>query len=351
MEAVSHITDANAPWDEVLRSAKEVVGADAATLIMFNGQQDLLLLKQIGVDESAEKEYTEHYYKDDAIAQAALTSPSGRWWDSSALQAQPESRKLPFYVDYMPRHRMGQVLAFVIVGEPERRAAISFQRMTPEPLAVEKLHRGKVGTYVRALSSAIAAREKTASSKYDSVENALSSLGDAIFLAGTNGKLYRCSSKSYELLSNAHMLSQRERALTHPDSGVITGFLAALRNAATGQKRTQFSISTSWGQGLRFDIAPAPAAFMLANEQVLLVRVQHSNAFVAADIEQLISYFAVSRAEAKVLAALIDGHSPQEHAKLEGIAERTVRNHIASLMKKMSCTRQAELVRLGSLLR
>jgi DNA-binding NarL/FixJ family response regulator len=46
----------------------------------------------------------------------------------------------------------------------------------------------------------------------------------------------------------------------------------------------------------------------------------------------------------------VAGHSPTDIAAATGAAERTIRNQIASLMRKMSRTRQAELVRLGTLL-
>jgi DNA-binding CsgD family transcriptional regulator len=350
MEAVTHIADDDAPWDDVLKTAKEVVGADAATLIMFNGNQDLLLLRQTGIDANAEKEYTEYYYQHDAIAQAALASPSGRWWDSTALQATTQSRMLPFYADYMPRHRMGQVLAFVIVGEPERRAAISFQRMSSDDAALEKLSSGKVGAYVRALAGAISTREHTSSMEYARLEAMLSSIGDTVLIAGVNGRLYRCSARSYELLGEAGMLAAHERAITHPRSDIMRGLLSALARAAIQQTRTYFSVPTSWGEGLHFDIAPAASSLKLSTEPALLVRIKRHSVFSAPDTDQLVRFFSITPAEARTLSALIQGHPPHEHAVLEGISERTVRNHVASLMKKMSCTRQAELVRLGSLL-
>jgi DNA-binding CsgD family transcriptional regulator len=77
---------------------------------------------------------------------------------------------------------------------------------------------------------------------------------------------------------------------------------------------------------------------------------QACSVFSVPDVAQIKSFFSVTEAEARVLCALIQGHSPLEYAQLAGLAERTVRNHIASLMKKMCCSRQAELVRLGSLL-
>lgn len=62
MEAVRHIQDPIPPWDDILTASRAVVGSDAASLIMFGGEQDLLLMRHQGFDAAAEKEYCEHAY-------------------------------------------------------------------------------------------------------------------------------------------------------------------------------------------------------------------------------------------------------------------------------------------------
>lgn len=57
--------------------------------------------------------------------------------------------------------------------------------------------------------------------------------------------------------------------------------------------------------------------------------------------------FDITHAEARVLAALIDGQSPAEHAQAHGASIHTVRKQIAVLMDKMGCHRQIDLVRAG----
>jgi len=351
MEAIRRLSDTSPPWDDLLQGAKDIVGADAATLIMFDQGRDLLLLKQTGIDESAEREYTEYYYKHDAFAQAALSGPAGLWWDSSILRATTDAQQRPFYTDYMPRHKLGQVLAFVIAGEPERRTAISFQRMTADPSAVEKMSRGQVATFIQALVQAIAAREKAGSVAYASLDTALSGMGEAVFVASANGKLYRCSVDAYLMLERARMLSGQERALAHPNPEVYLDLLSALSRSARLKQHAKVSVLTSWGEGLRLDILPAPDSLRLASETVLLVRIQRASIFSGPEAGELAPFFSITPAEAKTLSALIHGHSPKEQAMSAGLSEHTVRHHIASLMKKMSCNRQSELVRLGSLVR
>ena len=43
------------------------------------------------------------------------------------------------------------------------------------------------------------------------------------------------------------------------------------------------------------------------------------------------------------------GQSPKQHAGLQGVSVHTVRSQVTSLMTKMECTRQIDLVRKGLL--
>jgi len=350
MEAVRHIQDPIPPWDDILTASRVVIGSDAASLIMFGGKQDLLLMRHQGFDAAAEKEYCEHAYQHDAIAEAALRSPAGKWWDTFELQRTDGAARHPFYADYMPRHRMRQIMAFVILGDPDRRAAISFQRQTAKEHAIDSLTHGRVATYLRTLADAIAERERQGNVQLETLEATLSGLGEATFIASPNGRIQRCPTRVIEMLREVGMLGSSEHVLTHYRPDVIAGLLTALNTSAQQEKATSFAAPTSWGRGIRFDIIPAPAIYRLSTERALFVRMHKNSAFAVPEMEELAAFFTLTPAEARVLAGLIAGHSSGEYAHIAGVSEFTVRNHIASLMRKMSCTRQSELVRLGSLL-
>lgn len=350
MELVRHVQDPTPPWDDILTASRAVVGSDGATLIMFGGKNDLLLMHQQGVDAAAEREYRQFFCQHDALAEAAMASAPGKWWDTVELQRMEGATRHPFYADYLPRHRMRQVMAYVILGDPERRAAISFQRQTPKDNAVDGLARGHVATYLRALTEAIAERERQGNLQLDTLEATLGSLGEATFVVSPNGRIQRCSPRAHEMLREAGMLGASKRVLVHCRQDVLTGLVAALHLSAKQGKATSFAAPSSWGKGIRFDIIPAPAIYRLSTESALFVRMHKTSAFAVPEVEDLAAFFALTPAEARVLAGLIAGHSPSEHARTAGVMESTVRNQTASLMRKMSCTRQAELVRLGSLL-
>jgi DNA-binding CsgD family transcriptional regulator len=352
MEAVNHIGDHDPPWDAVLSSAKELVGADAATFIMLEGGTEKLgFVRQSGVDAAAELEYRQQFYQHDVIARACLESPAGLWWDSYELQRRPGGDRLPFFADFMHRHRTRQVACFIVLAEPDRHAGISFQRTTAQDGIIDVLSQGNVKAYTDALMNALSARASRIDTNITRIEAAFTGLGEAVFLASPAGKLVRCSATSFEMLKHAKMLSSIERALTHPRADVLRELLKALNKASTSATTVFFSAPTGWGTGLHFDIVPAPQEYKIASEALLLVRARQASAFVVPGVEELSSFFGLTTAEAKVLLGLIDGRPPKEIALASGVAERTVRNQIASLMQKMSCSRQSELVRLGSLLR
>jgi DNA-binding CsgD family transcriptional regulator len=351
MEVVHHLGDETPPWDAFLKSSQTLLGADAAAFIMFDGAQNFDELRHTDGNSSTAREYLEHFHKYDAIAQSARSSPAGKWWDSVELASEPGANKLPFYADFMPRHRLGQVTALILLAEPSRRMSVSFHRTTARANAIKEFSQGNVRLFTEALLKAISTRLASADVLIGGVEAALSGLGEAVFLTNRSGELVRCSASAYKLLAEARMLSRTQRALNHPEPRVMLGMLKALVMALTTATPRQYCVPLSWGEGVRFDIAAAPKNLRVASESLLLVRARKTSAFDLPDVAELAMFFGLTVAESRVLLLLIEGRAPKDIAIENKVAERTVRNQVVSLMKKMSCSRLSELVRLGSLLR
>ena len=110
------------------------------------------------------------------------------------------------------------------------------------------------------------------------------------------------------------------------------------------------TIPLGWGETYRLDISPANDCLKLGGESVLFVRMRQQSAFKLPEVQAMCLHFKITPAEGRVLLALVAGHTPGEIAAASGVAERTVRNQVASLLQKMDCSRQSELVRLVSLL-
>jgi DNA-binding CsgD family transcriptional regulator len=351
MESLAHVQDPTPPWKDILGNARDVVGADACTFIMLDRVDRPVFMEQVGLDASAEKDYQEYFYKEDFIAVAAADSPVGRWWDTVDLMRAPGLNVGPFYVDFMRKHRMGQISTFVVLAEPERRAAISFERVTvsEEPYAAHAREQYQA-QFMVSLLDAVAKRESVARTKFDAIESAFRQVDEAYLLADANGVVFRCSARASDMLNRAGMLKLPQMRLTHKNANAMAGLKRALGRASGTPTGVAYAAPLSWGRALRFDIVPAAAELKMSTETLMLIRLRELSAFRSPQEEELAAFFSLTSAEARVLRGLVAGHSPSEIASASRVSESTIRNQIASLMRKMSCSRQAELVRLATLL-
>ena len=186
--------------------------------------------------------------------------------------------------------------------------------------------------------------------RLEAIELTFASLNEATLLVTQGGLIWRLSPLADELLRAAKMISSDEASITHTDPLILQRLQLALTRAISTGACTVVTIPLAWGEAYRLDISPAHASVKLVTENILFVRLCKHSAFKLPEVLELCAHFGITPAEGRVLLALVAGHAPNEIASVSGVAERTVRNQIASLMQKMGCSRQCELVRLGSLL-
>lgn len=183
-----------------------------------------------------------------------------------------------------------------------------------------------------------------------SIDNAFSSLGEAVLLIGKESLVDKMSTLAPRYLDDANGWTVRGGRLRHANAKMQRLFEANC--AAVGHDRQQRSLATtaSWGEVFWVDISPAPQTLSPIEGRMMLVRLRRKSAFAMPDVGRLEVVFGITRAEAAVLAGLAAGHSVEEVATLRRASVLTVRKQVASLLSKMECHRQSELVRLASLL-
>lgn len=258
---------------------------------------------------------------------------------------------LAFHADYFGKHRIGQVLACIVENNGFVKAGFSFQRHTPQPGVRSSAAQEALARYTLALVDAFGQRRRARQAHMDAIEATLTGLGEGAFLATRRGLVWRPSPLAQEWLHRAHMIGPHASTLTHASPLVARRLRLALAHVAHTGRGVTLAVPAGWGEALRLDIGPAHASIKLATENILLVRMHRNSAFTPPDVEELCLHFGLTPAEGRCLLALVCGHAPNEYASASGLALHTVRNQIAALMRKMGCSRQAELVRLGSLLR
>lgn len=116
IEAANHLTDEEPPWVEILESAKELVGADTGTLIVFDANGKLAQLTAVGFSHDCFADYDGHYHSCDVLEQGSRLAESGTWLDTTEMYSRAQLSRTEFFSDFMQKHRMAQILALVVEG-------------------------------------------------------------------------------------------------------------------------------------------------------------------------------------------------------------------------------------------
>jgi DNA-binding CsgD family transcriptional regulator len=350
VEAVDHLTDPEPPWRDILDTARDLVGADSGALIVFDARNKLLTLTAIGLSDACASDYQEHYCNCDIIEQDGRNAPAGTWLDTARMYEPAQLHRTEFYADFMARHRMAQVLAHIIESNTVLHAAIGFQRSSVDAKAGDRLQSGDYARYFRLLRHQLSQRERTRAIGWKSLESAFSEVNEAVLLISVDCIVDKLSPLAVGFLDDVNGWILHGRRLRHADAKVQRLFDAHCAAVARDGQMRSMATASGWGELFWVDISAAPPALSLIGGRMLLVRMRKKSAFAMPDVTKLQSVFSITHAEAAVLAGLAAGHSVEEVATLRHASVLTVRKQVASLLTKMECSRQSELVRLASLL-
>lgn len=349
IEALDHISDPMPPWEQILATARDLIGADTGSLIMMDGRGKLLHLNHVDVPKSTLHDYIHHFHKLDVIADAAVGLDAGAWLDSNDVIPASRFERTEFHADYLRKHRQAQILALVLEQNIERRTAFSFQRSTIVANARDKLTQGEVGTYIRTFQVALERRRQVMANNLQLLEDTFSSLGEATCLVSVSGTVVHASAVANALLDNRNGLCIRQGRLFHPTPAVQAHLARNLEETLRTGTRTKATVALAWGETLSLDIAPSSPQVRLSNEPLAFMRLRRNSAFTEANVTDLVCIFGVTAAEARVLAGLVAGLTPAESAVANDVSENTVRKQIANLKTKMHCSRVVDLVKLAVL--
>ncbi|GJG96656.1 helix-turn-helix transcriptional regulator [Cupriavidus pauculus] len=350
IDAANHLTDPAPPWGEVLACASELVGADTGTLIAFDSAGNLAQLTASGFSNACSADYNGYYHSLDVLEQNSRSVATGTWLDTTEMYSSAALQRTEFFTDFMHKHRMAQILALVLEAGPVFRAAIGFQRSTIDSGLKARQETEPNAEFFRTLRSQMLKRQYALSIGIQSVESVFSAWEEAALLLTAKGTVVRISPLATRYLAEDGGWIVRSGQLKHPDSHVQSIFESYCSATASDGQRRSLATRTNWGEVTTFDLGPAPDSFSLFGGKLVLGRMRRKDSFCEPNVEKLMVVFGLTQAEGAVLSYLVAGHSAAEIAVLRAASVLTVRKQIDGLMKKMQCSRQAELVRLASLL-
>ena len=344
--AVGHLADPEPPWAEILESGRQLVGADSATFMTFDGK-GALTLHQDHVDPSAEHDYVEHFHVMDIGLSTAMTCPSGTWINTHDLIPSRVMEKTQYYADFMCRHRMRQIVCYIVKIDPVHRACFSFQREIIDPQARDQLESPVIVEFTRAVEAGLALRRELTIHRLATTEDALWLYGETTCLVSSGGLLCHASRHALDMFEGASSVRIRCGRLWHRNERVREAIYAAVGEASCSERLITIVIPDGMNGTLTLDMKRADVWMRLGNEPLVFARIKRSGVGEKISHKVMHAVFNLSNAEGCVLDHLVAGLDAGEIASTLAISLNTVRKNIALLMEKTGAKRQSDLVRIA----
>ena len=172
-------------------------------------------------------------------------------------------------------------------------------------------------------------------------------LGEAILLVSANGHIAYASPLSRIRLGEGEGMGLiRHDRLWHADPQVREQLTQVLTRAQSHGRGSELAVPASAGpSSVWLHFAKAHPDMQSTSDALFYVRVRIVTPKEPRDAaEQLRGAFNITTAESCVLAALVDGCVAKQYATRTGLSIHTVRKQITTVMRKMECSRQVELV-------
>jgi DNA-binding CsgD family transcriptional regulator/PAS domain-containing protein len=345
LDAIAHLEDPQPPWTDLLHGMRQVIGGDSATFILLENGSDLLSFQQVNVSAAAEREYTQHFCAHDILIPPTLGAAPGSWFDTHELFSSAFLSKNTYYADFMCRHDARQMVACILDQSPRRRGGLTVQRSTASPVR-GLLDSTRIRHVTQALRQGMARRNARAQQWLGDAELAFAAFAEAIFLATPSGTVLHASARAQEVFASHRSLRLRGQRLWHPSAQTRQALAAGLARTAQSHQRACLAIPAGPASGPeRLELVRALPQLSLGKETLVLARIHRGAPSGAPSIAGLCDAFRITPAEARVLTSLMAGQSLKQHAGAHGVSVHTVRSQVNSLMTKMECRRQIDLVR------
>lgn len=347
-------------WPVLLDGLRKHLHADSGLLRLYDDRcTELNLNLTVGFDPAYQRLYRERFVQDDPVRDRVAELPPGRMRRGDEVIPFSSLRRTPFYNEYMRPQGKRHLLGGPLLRESGLVAIFGVQR------------RGRRGAFIREQSRWLAwmaghlqraLRLYLHGARLDSRCRALSSLLDAsptaVFGIDGSGQVLLMNAPAEQLISGDSPLYLRDGRLhSHDRHGErelqrqIADTLVAAAEGAVGRPyagtvcadRSPSDIPTGvltipWTDPIHNDVGSARQLRAL----VLIGPSQLEHAGAADVVATLLQ---LTRAEARLVVALVECGTLEAAAERSGIRIGTARDYIKSALQKTGCRRQGELIR------
>ena len=301
-----------------------------------------------------QEQYKAHYVHVDPLVPAVAKLPVGSI--TQTITYMPESFfKSEFYNDFARPQGMGHTMGCILSRNNSQLAVMGLHRVDrrgnydPHELALLEL---LIPHLQRALQ--VNRRLWQLTGEVNATHDALHRLTIGVILVDASGKPLFLNKQAEAIVAAGNGLTLSKNILRAPTWSETQTLHKLIFDAAQAPQRSGGGMSVS-GPGLAqpLSILVTPVgkeqdkAFQLDNARVAAALFFGSaGQQLEFFLEGLIRLYGLTRAEARLAAALANGHSLEKIAKQFGVSKHTVRSQLKSCFRKTGTNRQTELVKL-----
>ncbi|QHE92905.1 hypothetical protein PI93_013470 [Pandoraea fibrosis] len=349
-EAVRAVGAGDADWLDVVQTAREFLGADAATFLCHDKQsRSVRFVEQAGHEARLIEEYAQRYYQYDDSTRRFWDAPAGTWYDSSVALKHESPNDRVFWNEFMRPYQLQQLVGVVICNDDDALTALSIQRMhIVEPSFA---HASKIAEYERQLAAAFFARRAAARASLGALSQMLDPAREGFLIASPDGWVLEFAPGLDVLLGgNDSQLLLKQRRLMHRQPEWQTRLVHSLRQVGVSREPVSLVLPDSWGHAYRMTLRPLSSPMNHGLRAAIGVRIERRSIFNVPTETALRQHFSLTQAEARLFHHLVAGLTIGECSEVLGLGTSTLRTQLSAILRKTGCHRQGELLRLAAML-
>ncbi|MFJ2993516.1 helix-turn-helix transcriptional regulator [Pandoraea sp. NPDC087047] len=349
-DAVQAVGEGHADWLDVVQTAREFLGADAATFLCHDKQsRSVRFVEQSGHEARLIDEYARYFYQYDDSTRRFWDAPAGTWYDSSVALKHESPNDRVFWNEFMRPYQLQQLVGVVISNDNDALTALSIQRMhIVEP---NFAHAARVAEYERQLAAAFAARRAATRASLNALSQMLDPSREGFLIASPDGWVLEFANGLDTLLaSHDSQLTLRQRHLIHRQPEWQTRLQKALGQVSRGGDAMSLVVPDSWGHAFRLTLRALGTHMNHGLRAAVGVRIERRSIFNVPGETALRQHFALTQAEARLFHHLVAGLTIGECSEVLSLSTSTLRTQLSAILRKTGCHRQGELLRLAALL-
>lgn len=352
---------APAGWRKFLSRLCEATNADSAMFaIAYPSRHDADFTCVHGIPAETVQEWVEKWMDKDpwtfdaGNAERIKHLPVGVPVPSSEMCPDEVLEQLEVYKEFLQKHNKHYCVGMVVVKHPDQLSVLGTHRAKAKgPAREEELEVWRA--IFPSLRQAV-----ILSAEFEGLRRELDALSDtaddqrrAVFLVDVRGTITRANAAGERLLQAATAARRQEGRLRFASGAVHSRFQEAMQLicAAGRPEGDRKSVTFGFRDEKGSNILVAVKAIghdgpTFSAQPCAAVHVIDPGAVHEIDSERLVASLGLTRAEARLAAALARGLSLQEAAEGAFVSMNTIRTHLRRALEKTGCHRQAELVAL-----